>query len=430
MAFARRRSSMGFALAAILIPAVAWARTIEVGWTVSVSGANGDGVISGTFGRFDVVFPGEKFTLPADLTATTTGFTSPLFPNATWMIGSLSSYPAGGPVSLAFVDPIQVSLVPNQPGDSFFIASEGSLPCGAGEACAFATLEQDFLVPPVVQAIRSNGASTIATSSGPFVYVVRPIAGGTYPFPVDGDGEIWQPGRLLDGCASEPSLFEVCVSVDTSTDNEGRVSGTGLIGFSGSLSGLSPYGVTGQVSGTTAKTKASLVGDFAGSAVFHSTSGPVAVDLEGDVRFRCKENPDDRTEFACKARFNVCAFLAGKKQFCRRVHGEIPLEAVGAPWMLTVDLSTVDDGPVAGTGFLDRGTDQRSQIDLGSLDYTAVGTYKASKDIAKLLLVGVQSPDSKIKISKLALRDPRGPGGKVSFKVAGQKGRAEIQPAP
>ena len=113
------------ALAGAFTARSAEAVQIQVDWTST----NGTGVLSGTFGVFDVTSAGQEFSLPSDgsLTAVATGFTNPGFANTTYVLDM-----PGGDLRFRFdsLAPIQGQLV-----DTASDRLWGSVPCGFGGLC-------------------------------------------------------------------------------------------------------------------------------------------------------------------------------------------------------------------------------------------------------------------------------------------------------
>jgi len=129
------RASAGLAtlalgtLGLLLAAAPAAAVQIRVDW----ESTDGTGTVSGSFGIFKVTAAGQEFSLPSDgsITAATTGFLNEGFLNTTYVLDQ-----SGGDLRFRFdsLAPIQGQLVD--------IASDrlwGSVPCGFGGSCIFAS---------------------------------------------------------------------------------------------------------------------------------------------------------------------------------------------------------------------------------------------------------------------------------------------------
>jgi len=244
---------------------------------------------------------------------------------------------------------------------------------------------------------------------------------GNYAIPVGGSASIWQPGGTWDFCETEQDV-ELCFVITESTDVAGVVTGTGTFTFTGLVEGELVSPVTGQMSGSTEKSKVSLSGPLEGQL----SQGAVVLDINGSVSFKCKEDPLDPALFDCKPKVKLCAYNGGKKVGCDRIggkSGEANVAAIGGPWVLRLAaLATDSAGNVTGDAEVELATGQ-------ILAFTASGKYNAKSDSSKLTLLGAgPATSSRIKLSKLVLSGGGASAGKISFAIAGQKGKAEIAP--
>ncbi len=243
---------------------------------------------------------------------------------------------------------------------------------------------------------------------------------GDYETVVAGEAEIWQPGGAWEFCDTAEDV-QVCLSVDGSTDTSGIVNAVGTFTFTGIAEGELVAPISGEMKGSTEKSKVALEGPLQGEL----TVTGIPVDIDGNIKLNCKENTLDPAFFDCKPKVKLCAYEAGKKLGCEKVggkSGEASVPAVGGPWALRMALSTDASGNVTGDAEVELATGQ-------ILAFTASGKYKSKSDSSKLTLVGVgPAANSKLKLSKLVLSGGTTSAGKASFKLAGQKGKAELVP--
>jgi hypothetical protein len=243
---------------------------------------------------------------------------------------------------------------------------------------------------------------------------------GDYEIAVAGDAEIWQPGGSSEFCESEEGIT-LCFVVDSSTDVAGAVAGVATFTFTGLIEGELVAPVSGQVGGSTEKSNVSLSGPLEGGLVVLD----IPVDVDGSVSLKCKEDSLDPALFQCKPKLKLCLFLGSDKLGCDQIGGEsgdVEVSAVGGPWVLRLALVTDVSGNVTGDAEVELATGQM-------LAFTASGKYKSASDSSKLDLQGVgQAASSRIKLSKLVLSGGNASSGRISLKIAGQKGKALIAP--
>ena len=234
-----------------------------------------------------------------------------------------------------------------------------------------------------------------------------------------GDAAIWNPFDGFEACESVLGAT-LCVSLtDVVCDGKGTCDGDVTWDFSGQLGGV----LTGQFT-SKAKCKAPRpgqdkpvckaqikdcggVGQVEGfDTTIESCSIKGPVDLGGlyDGWGRARVCIDDVVQVGR----TTCDSVSGAFQY----DVNPPL-----PWTLDVDISTDAKGKIAGT----------ASDDLG-FAYEVKGSYKDSKDAAKLSLKGADdaSNGAKIAIKDLTFTGATVTGGAAKVKVQGNQSQVEV----
>lgn len=275
--------------------------------------------------------------------------------------------------------------------------------------------------------------STIASLPLAMCLAGTAIAGppqGGYTLDVGGANEVWYPDGDDRFCDTEND-DEICfVTTGVATDGTGGVTGTGRfqIHFQGEIDADLPMTLVGKLGGTTGKPKPKVTVDAAGISVFHFPDlGMPNVDVPMTLaaKFTCANPLPHSSKFSCKGRGKICATAFGRRK-CFGGGGLLMTHtAGGGSWHLAMDLATSKTGEVSGelTATLANGATEGF--------YVVKGKYNPKKDSSSLKILSTE-PLSKNKIAFTNL--VVGPGtvtsGKMTFTIAGEKGKEVIVPAP
>lgn len=241
---------------------------------------------------------------------------------------------------------------------------------------------------------------------------------GTYLIDVGGDQSISVPTEIESSCETADGVT-LCIDGEISTDGSGAVDGAALFELSGDLEGELEATLSGVVRGSGAKTKVRLAMAVNGEV----SSGGLTLDIAAKGRFKCVENMA-ADGFLCRGKLRLCAFEGGKKVGCESERLDLELGDSGGPWQLRLlGLETDASGAITG--------DAQVALSTGQiLSYDVSGKYSSRKDTANLRLVGTgDAAGSVLALSKVAFEGGGITGGKLAFRIAGQKGKASL-PAP
>lgn len=242
---------------------------------------------------------------------------------------------------------------------------------------------------------------------------------GEYAVTVGGDAGLVLPSGDLETCESTPD-GDLCITSSVDTDASGIVTGNAVLTLDGS--GVSMdlnLLLDGQVGGSTVKPKTVLHFSAQGSA----TDGLLVLDILGSGKMKCGLDDTMPDQLFCKGRMKLCAYIDGDKLDCAGLPFGTSVGFTRTPFDLQLDLATGEKNVVTG--------DAQVLIDAApAFAYSAKGKYKPTTDATNLKLTSVD-PEAKTKIAlkQAVLEAGSASAGVVTFKIAGQKGKATL-PTP
>ena len=149
--------------------------------------------------------------------------------------------------------------------------------------------------------------------------------------------------------------------------------------------------------------------------------GSLKVLVQAQGRYTCKPG-DTSGRLSCVGPMEVCAFEGGRRIGCAKERGfsfELLLESAPLEVKL-VGLTTNADDEVEGGGEVVLPTGEKATYDV-------TGRYDAARDTTDLHLAGkFRAAGSTIDLKKAVLAGGAATSGKISFLVAGQKGKAVL----
>jgi len=141
-------------------------------------------------------------------------------------------------------------------------------------------------------------------------------------------------------------------------------------------------------------------------------------------KFTCANPLPHSAKFSCKGRGKICAVFDHRK--CFSGGGLLAtVGAAGGSWHLAMDLATSKTGEVSGelTATLANGATEGF--------YVVKGKYNPKKDSSSLKILSSEPlSKNKIAFTNLVVGAGTVTSGKMTFTIAGEKGKEVIVPAP
>jgi len=247
---------------------------------------------------------------------------------------------------------------------------------------------------------------------------------GVYTLAVSGAGALRVPTDGAEACRTARGI-EVCATIVVETNTIGGLvtpdpqQRIGTLTLTGEAldGGLTLSRPLGTLSGTTQKPKAAFTFRAGGSV----TEQGQPLDAAGSGKLKCAPDPALADALACRGRMVLCAFAeTGAQLGCTAlpVASQILLEEV--PFELAFDLATDDAGVVTGTVDVVIG-------ETSLLPRAVRGRYDARTDTVSFAASGFDAAN-KLTGKKVGFAEGAVHGGRIVYKIAGQKGL--IEPAP
>jgi hypothetical protein len=239
---------------------------------------------------------------------------------------------------------------------------------------------------------------------------------GEYVIELGGDNGLARPYDFVDLC-----LEGLCLEGDLDTSTSGAISGDAAM--SGDIEGVSldlDVAITGQASGSTVKPKVGMSLDIDGVAEY----GGYEFTVSGSGKAKCGLDLVVPGQLQCKGRLKLCLYDGADKLACESGPFEGPLAFERVPFDVVLDLATDERNVVTGDAVV--------EIDAAPVfAYSVTGKYKESADTATLKLAsGDPAVKTKVALKKVVLEAGAATAGTVTFKVAGQKGKATLPAVP